>query len=53
MYAHKLMEANVPVSAVRIIGTIHGFVSIDQLRNSPPSITAMQLTQHALQEVLH
>lgn len=34
-YAHKLMEADVPVTAVRYHGTIHDFVMLNALSNTP------------------
>ena len=52
-YGHKLMEANVPTTSVRINGTVHGFISVDQLRNASPSIAAANLTKDTLQRHLH
>ncbi len=49
-YARKLMEAYVPVTAVRFLGTVHGFVSVDQLRNTPPAESAISLANQALRK---
>jgi acetyl esterase len=35
-YAHKLIEAGVPVTAVRYHGTIHDFVMLNPITDTPP-----------------
>ena len=40
-FAHKLMQAGVDVTAVRFLGTIHDFVLLNSIRNTPA-------TQHAI-----
>lgn len=42
-YAHKLMEAGVRVTAVRCLGTIHDFVMLNALANTPATRSAMDL----------
>lgn len=51
-YAHKLTDAAVPVTVVRYIGTVHGFISVDQLRNSQPAKNAMALTNQTLRRMM-
>ena len=36
-YAHKLIEAGVPVTGVRYHGTIHDFVMVNPITNTPAS----------------
>lgn len=40
-YARLLRLAGVPVTAVRYLGTVHDFVSLTPLRNSPPTRAAI------------
>ncbi len=35
-YAHKLMEANVTVTATRYLGTIHDFMMLTPISDTPP-----------------
>ncbi|MFA6917084.1 MAG: alpha/beta hydrolase [Parachlamydiales bacterium] len=42
-YAHKLMEAGVEVEAVRYLGTIHDFVMLSPLANTPATRSAIAL----------
>jgi acetyl esterase/lipase len=49
-YAHKLMEAGVPTTAVRFLGTIHDFVMLNALANTPPVRGAMDLASIKLRE---
>lgn len=51
-YAHKLMRADVPVKAVRVLGTIHDFVMLNALADTPPARTAITLANDELREVL-
>lgn len=43
LFAQKLFEAGVEASAVRIIGTIHDFVMLNSLAESPPTQEALEL----------
>ena len=47
-YAHKLSEAGVSVTAVRYLGTIHDFVMLDALRDSPAARSAIALANAGL-----
>ena len=40
-YAKKLMEASVPVSAMRYLGTIHAFVTLNRLASTPAARSAI------------
>ncbi|MGW1255856.1 alpha/beta hydrolase [Streptomyces sp. NPDC002513] len=51
-YARLLRKAGVPVTAVRYLGTVHDFVSLSSLRDSPPTRTALQQGGHFLREAL-
>ncbi|MCI0559079.1 MAG: alpha/beta hydrolase, partial [Nitrososphaera sp.] len=35
-YAHKLMQAGVPVTATRYLGTIHDFMMLNPISDTPP-----------------
>ncbi|WP_416967912.1 alpha/beta hydrolase [Streptomyces sp. 4F14] len=41
-YARLLRRAGVPVTAVRYLGTVHDFVSLNSLRDSPPTRAAIR-----------
>jgi acetyl esterase len=47
-YAHKLMEAGVPTTAVRFLGTIHDFVMLNALADTPPVRGAIDLASNML-----
>ncbi len=49
-YAHKLMEAGVPVTAVRYLGITHDFVMLNALANTTASSSAVALANRALQK---
>jgi len=51
-YAHKLMDAGVPTTAVRYLGTIHDFMMLNPLANTPPTKGATDLTSSMLHEAL-
>lgn len=51
-YAHKLMEAGVPVTAVRYHGTIHDFVMLNPITNTPAARGAIEQTSHSLKKIL-
>ena len=52
-YAHKLMQADVPVTAVRYLGTIHDFVMLHALANTPATKSALELASTTLRKALH
>lgn len=52
-YAHKLMEADVPVTAVRYHGTIHDFVMLNALSDTPAARGAIEQASHALMLSMH
>lgn len=51
-YAHKLMEAGVHVTAMRLLGTIHDFVMLDALGNTPAAQCAVAAANAVLREAL-
>jgi acetyl esterase len=51
-YAHKLIEAGVPVTGVRYHGTIHDFVMLNPITNTPASRGAIAQASQVLKEVL-
>ena len=42
-YAHRLIEAGVPVTAVRVHGTIHDFVLLNAIAGTPPARGAIAM----------
>lgn len=52
-YAHKLMQAGATVSAVRCLGTLHDFMMLNAIADTPPTRTAIQLATTTLYNVLH
>jgi acetyl esterase len=52
-YAAKLMQARVPVTAVRYLGTCHDFVMLNDLAHTPASVSAKILTSRKLREALY
>ncbi|QNS02220.1 alpha/beta hydrolase [Streptomyces xanthii] len=53
LYANKLREAGVEVTAVRISGTVHDFMLLDSLRDTPATNIARKLSVDALRDALH
>lgn len=53
LYARRLIEAGVKVTAVRLMGTVHNFPVIDDLQFSGPAICALQMAGDALHRALH
>ena len=53
LYARRLLEAGVTVSAIRCLGTIHNFPVVDDLQRTQPAITALRFVGAALKEALH
>jgi acetyl esterase len=52
-YAHALMEADVPVKAVRYLGTIHDFMMLNALADTPPVRSAVTLASAELRSALY
>lgn len=52
-YAHKLMEAGVNVQAMRCLGTIHDFVMLNVLSETPAARLAIDTASQKLREHLH
>lgn len=52
-YAKKLMQAGVEVTATRYLGTIHDFVCLNALAETPPSRAALAQACSALRDRLH
>lgn len=50
-YAHKLNEAGVRVTAVRYLGTIHDFVMINPITETPAARAAINQANETLREV--
>lgn len=50
-YARKLMQAGVPTTAVRFLGTVHDFVMLDPLKNTPETRGAIDLAICTLKKV--
>lgn len=51
-YAHKLLEAGVRVSAVRCLGTIHDFVMLNAISDTPATRLAIDLASQELHKHL-
>src|ERR1700733_312636 len=51
LYAHRLMEARVDVFAIRIVGTMHDFLMINEISNSLPTKEAMNIIIDTLNKV--
>ena len=51
-YAHKLIEAGVPVTAVRYHGTIHDFVMLNPITNTPAPRGAIGQASYVLKKIL-
>jgi acetyl esterase len=52
-YAHKLMQANVDVYAIRIIGSIHGFLTIESLKQSPSYKSTINLIINQIKNIIN
>jgi acetyl esterase len=52
-YARKLVSAGVRVTAVRYCGTVHGFLVLDALADTPPARAAIAQAIYALRAALH
>ena len=51
-YAHKLMQAGVITTAIRYLGTIHDFVMLNPITDSPAARGAIDQASHTLKKVL-
>ncbi|MFF2198437.1 alpha/beta hydrolase [Streptomyces sp. NPDC058157] len=51
-YASRLREAGVPVTALRVLGTLHDFVMLDALRDTRAARLAVGLAADTLREAL-
>lgn len=51
-YAHKLIDSGVPVTAVRYHGTIHDFVMLNPITDTPPVRGAIEQASHMLRKIL-
>src|SRR5262249_22324021 len=51
-YAHALMQAGVPVRAVRYLGTIHDFMMLNALADTPARRGATELVGSTLRDAL-
>ncbi|GLY85941.1 alpha/beta hydrolase [Actinoallomurus iriomotensis] len=51
-YARLLLRAGVPVTAVRYLGTVHDFASLNPLRDSPPTHAAVRQGGRFLKDAL-
>lgn len=51
-YAHKLIDAGVSVTAVRYHGTIHDFVMLNPITDTPPVRGAIEQASHMLRKIL-
>jgi acetyl esterase len=53
LYAHRLVEAGVAVTAMRLLGTVHNFPVIDDLQSSGPTVSVLRIVGDALRTALH
>jgi acetyl esterase len=51
-YAHKLIEARVAVTGLRYHGTIHDFVMLNPITDTPPVRRAIEQASHMLKKIL-
>jgi acetyl esterase len=49
-YGHQLMQAGVPVTATRYLGTIHDFVLLNALTHTPAARAALAQANDALRK---
>ena len=50
-YAHKLMQAGVPTTATRYLGTIHDFMMLNPITDTPAARGAIAQVSYTLQEI--
>ena len=46
------MQAKVPTTAIRILGTVHDFVMLNSIADTPAARGAIEQASHALEEAL-
>ena len=51
-YAHKLIEAGVPVTGLRYHGTIHDFVMLNPIANTPTARGTIEQASNILKKIL-
>jgi acetyl esterase len=51
-YAHRLMRAGVMVTATRYLGTIHDFLLLNPIADTPPTRAALAQITNTLRAVL-
>ena len=51
-YAHKLMQAGVPVTATRYLGTIHDFMMLNAISDTPAVRGAIDQASELLKKAL-
>ena len=51
-YAHKLMHAEVTTTATRYFDTIHDFMMLNPITDTPSALGAINQASHTLKEVL-
>lgn len=52
-YAHKLMQAEVDVAAFRVIGTVHDFLMLNPLKDTPPVKSTMDLIISIIKKIIN
>lgn len=52
-YAARLLEAGVPVTAVRVLGMVHDFLMLDSLRDCHATNVARRIAVDAIKDALH
>lgn len=52
-FAHKLMQAGVDTTGIRILGTVHDFMILAPLKDSRPTISAIEIASDYLARMLH
>jgi acetyl esterase len=50
-YAHKLMQVGVPTTVIRYLGTIHDFMMLNPISDTPAARGAIDQVSHTLKEV--
>ena len=51
-YAHKLMQAGVSVTAIRYVGTIHDFMMLNPIADTPAVLGAIDQASEMLKKAL-
>lgn len=52
-YAHKLMQAGVDVTAIRLLGTIHDCLLLNPITNSPIIRDTIDLVSYKLRKIFN